>query len=103
MPLLYQTHKPIVIEINNLTTEMISWFRSIGGKTFTEEHWDYRGNPKTTTFVGYGKGKYCHHRKDGTGGVRLHFNEEDAKIAALFILNFSDFVEHHNIVGAHFE
>jgi hypothetical protein len=94
--------KPIVIEISKLTDEMISWYQSVGGKSFQEEHYDYRGNPKQTTFVGYGRGKYCHHRKDGTGGVRLHFNEEDANIATLFIMKFTEHVEAHNIVQEHF-
>jgi len=95
--------RPIVLEIRGLTDEMIQWYRSIGGKSFTQEHWDYRGNRKELTFVGYGNGKYCHYRKDGTGGVRLHFNEEDAKIATMFILQFPDEVEAHNMVKEHFE
>ena len=82
---------------------MISWYFLVGGKSFSEEHWDYRGNPKVLHFVGYGNGKYCHHRKDGTGGVRLHFNEEDAKIATAFILQFGQEVESHNIEQIHFE
>lgn len=95
--------KPIVVEIKGLTDEMIEWYKSIGGKSFYQEYWDYRGNPKTMHFVGYGNGKYCHHRKDGSAGVRLHFNEEDANIATLFIMKFTEYVETHNIKQEHFD
>jgi hypothetical protein len=81
---------------------MINWYRSVGGKSFTEEYWDYKGHRKELTFVGYGRGKYCHYRKDGTVGVRLHFNEEDASVASLFIMTFDRDVEAHNFEAAHF-
>jgi hypothetical protein len=95
-------HHPIVLEISKLTKEMIDWYHSVGGVGYEDEHWDHRGNRKTVTFVRYGSGKFCHHRKDGTGGVRLHFNGEHASIATMFIMQFPDFVEQHNIREVHF-
>ena len=94
--------KPIVVEIKGLTKDMVDWYRSVGGKVYEDEHWDYKGRKINVYFVGYGKGKFCHHRKDGTVGVRLHFNEEDANIATLFIMKFTEYVEAHNIEQAHF-
>ncbi len=94
--------RPIVIEIKGLTEEIVNWYRSVGGKIYRDDHWDHRGNKVIVYFVGYGKGKYCHHRKDGTVGVRLHFNQEDANIATLFIMKFTEYVEAHNIVQEHF-
>ena len=95
--------RPIVVEIKGLTDDMVKWYRTVGGKVFSQEHWDYRGNRKELFFVAYGNGKYCHHRKDGTVGVRLHFNEEDAKIATMFIMQFPEEIETHNMERIHFE
>lgn len=94
---------PIVIEIKGLTDEIVKWYRSVGGKIYKDEHWDYKGRKIDVYFVGYGNGKYCHHRQDGTVGVRLHFNEEDAQIASLFIMTFTDMIQYHNMSKVHFE
>lgn len=96
-------HHPIVLEISQLTKEMINWFPSMGGVSYEEEHWDHLGKKKTITFVRYGTSKFCHHRKDGSNGVRLHFNSEYAPTATLFIMQFPKFVEQHNIKQLHFE
>ena len=93
---------PIVIEIKGLTKEIVEWYRSIGGKVYSDQIWDFKGRQIDVHYVGYGKGKFCHHRRDGTVGVRLHFNEEDAKIATMFIMQFHEFVEAHNIEELHF-
>lgn len=101
--ILYKRLHPIVIEIKGLTDDMVNWYQSVGGKTYMDDYWDYKGNRRKLNYVQYGKGKYCHHRKDGTVGVRLHFNEEDASVATMFILKFPEYIESHNIEQLHFE
>jgi len=98
----YTAHKPIVIEIENLTKDMVDWYMSMGGKCLKDEFFDKQGKSIIVWSVGYGKGKFCHHRKDGTKGVRLHFNEEDANIATLFIMKFAEYVQTHNIRQEYF-
>lgn len=89
---------PITVEIDALTDNMIAWYKTIGGQVMQQEHWDSRGRRVVAHFVQYGKAKYCHHRKDGTNGVRLHFHGDDASVASLFLLTFSEHVEQHNLV-----
>ena len=88
---------PVTIDISKLTDDMINWYKSAGGSTKMEEHYDYKGNKKSVTFVQFGKAKYCHHKKDGTNGVRLHFHGDDASAATMFLMTFPDYVETHNM------
>jgi hypothetical protein len=94
---------PIVIEVRKMSREIVDWYQLVGGTVYKDEHYDNKGRKVCRDYVQYGNGKYCHHRVDGTTGVRLHFNKEDAKIATMFILQFPEDVETHNIEGIHFE
>lgn len=87
----------ITIEIDKLTNEMIAWYYLVGGGVKTEEHYDHRGRKVEKTFVQYGKGKWCHHRADGTNGTRLHFHGDDAAAASLFLIKFLESIENHNL------
>ena len=88
---------PITVEIKSLTDNMVDWYRSVGGQVMEKEQWNNRGKREVVKFVQYGKSKFCHHRKDGTSGVRLHFHGEDANVATLFLMTFPEYVETHNI------
>lgn len=87
----------ITIEIDNLTDDIGNWFLLIGGKAWAEEEWDYRGRRQLLKFVQYGSAKRCHHHKNGTGGVRIHFNGTDASVASMFLIKFMDQVHSHNL------
>ena len=76
---------------------MVEWYRLIGGMVEKDEHYDHRGRQKTQYRVKYGTGKYCHHRADGTNGVRLHFHGNDAAVASMFLIKFIDYIENHNL------
>lgn len=91
---------PIYIEIKEMTTAIIDWYRLIGGIVTIDETYDYRGRKREREFVQYGKGKKCYYRADGSGGIRLHFAGEDAAVADMFIIKFLDVVETHNLKEA---
>lgn len=88
---------PIFIEIDQLTDEIVEWYRLIGGTVTEKKHWNHRSREQTVKFVQYGRGKICYRRQDGTEGVRLHFNGEDAAVASMFIIKFMERVETHNL------
>lgn len=76
---------------------MVDWFLLVGGHTKEEEHYNHRGNKIVKNFVQYGRGKWCYHRADGSGGTRLHFQGEDAAVASMFLIKFLDHVQTHNL------
>ena len=90
---------PIRIVVNELTQDIVEWYELIGG-TISESNneYDWRtGLPIKRKFVQYGSGKNSYHMQDGSKNVLLHFNQDDANIALMFIMKFSDIIKSHNI------
>lgn len=88
---------PIFVEIDQLTEEMIDWYKLVGGVITEKKHWNHRSLEQTVKFVQYGRGKICYRRQDGTEGVRLHFHGDDASVASMFIIKFVNHVEQTNL------
>ena len=86
----------ITIELKEMTPEIVEWYKQIGGIVTIENYYNYRGQQVSRNFVQYGKGKRCHHRADGSKGIRLHFHGDDASVASMFLIKFFDLVEDHN-------
>jgi hypothetical protein len=90
-------HYPIIIELVELTEEIVEWFKLVGGNTTVEEHYDHRGRKVSRPFVQYGLGKKSYYHADGTGHIRLQFQGRDAPVATMFILKFLDKIVNHNM------
>ena len=88
---------PIFVEIDQLTEEMIDWYKLVGGVITEKKHWNHRSREQTVKFVQYGRGKICYRRQDGTKGVRLHFHGDDASVASMFIIKFVNHIEQTNL------
>lgn len=88
---------PIWIDVNRLTEDILEWYRLQEGTIFYDRFWDSRGREVNQPYVAFGKSKKCHYHHNGYGGVRLHFLGEDASMASLFILKFSDIIDRHNL------
>lgn len=89
---------PITITIQDLTEEMIEWYGIVGGEVaeFKTNTFNRKNEEIVHTMVRYGNAKWCHRFQDSTGTVRLSFTGEDAPIASIFLLKFSDQVVGHN-------
>lgn len=87
----------IQINVKMLTNEMGEWFNMIGGAATMERYYDYRGTPKISNFVQYGKAKRSYPRQDGTGTFLIRFAGEDAQVACMFLIKFMDYVVSHNM------
>ena len=92
----------IAIELDNLTDEMVEWFRTIGGEVSHKMEWDRKGREYTKPLVKYGKGKQSYWRQDGSGGCRLNFHGDDASTASVFIIKFFEHVQQHNLDEIHY-
>lgn len=92
-----QVSYSITIEIDRLTDEIGEWFIMIGGRAWAEEEWDHRGRRQLLKFVQYGKSKRSHVHKNGSDGVRIHFDGADASVASMFLIKFNDQVRGHNL------
>ena len=90
---------PIWIDIDTLTEEILDWYRTVGGVVVFDRFWNSRGKEYNVPYVKYGKGKKCHYHQNNVppGGVRLHFNGEDAAVASMFIIKFLDIIVNHNL------
>ena len=89
----------IWIDIKELSDDVIDWYQTVGGNILYDHYWNSRGKEIKQLYVSYGRGKKCHYHHNGVppGGVRLHFNGEDASIASMFILKFNDIIDNHNL------
>ena len=85
------------VDIDQLTEDMIEWYRMIGGRVFGDTWYDHKGHERTTPYVSYRQGKRCHHHQNGAGGTRLHFHGDDASAASMFILKFLEHVTNNNL------
>ena len=85
------------IDIREMTTDIIDWYRMIGGTITEKSYYNHRGTKINAEYVQYGKAKPCHYRQDGSRGIRLHFHGDDASVASMFLIKFFDIVEKHNL------
>jgi hypothetical protein len=91
-------NRAITIDTDSLTDSMVEWYQLVGGDTRSAEEFDSRHRRAVINYVKFGKAnKWCHHRRDGSGGVRLHFHGDDASTASIFLLKFYDHVQQHNL------
>lgn len=88
---------PIFIELDQLTEDMVAWYRLIGGTVTEKKYWTYQGRETVVKYVQYGKSKPCYRRQDGTDGVRLQFHGDDAHVASMFIIKFLEHVQQTNL------
>lgn len=90
--------RAITIDVDLLTNDMLEWYQLNDGVTRSIEEFDIRGRRVVMNYVKFGKAnKWCHHRRDGSGGVRLHFHGDDASTASVFLLKFYEHVQQHNL------
>ena len=86
----------ITIDIDQLTDEIVDWYRLIEGTVSHKDEYSYRGTHTRRSYVSYNS-KACHYMQDGTGNVRLHFLGKDASTASMFLLKFNERVVKHNL------
>lgn len=84
----------IRIQVNQLTDEMIVWFREVGGEVTVAPYYDFRGRRQEIRYVKYGRGKRCH--ISSNGDVTMHFQAEDSAVALGFIMMFMNDITRHN-------
>jgi hypothetical protein len=86
----------IYIDVQNLTQDMIEWYRTVGGEVSQDTVYDHRGRQLDTTYVKYGRGKRSYKYTNSTQ-TKLHFNGEDASVASLFVLKYLDLIINTNL------
>lgn len=88
---------PIWIDIEKLSSEVVEWYETVGGRKKVDTYWTRREVSQSDVYVAYGNGKWCHHHQNGEGGTRLHFEGIDASVASMFLIKFMDVVINHNL------
>ena len=87
--------KPITIDLETITPEMVDWYHAIGGHVNARFESVGYGKSEFRNYLSYGNGKWCNIGVNGT--ARLHFCAEDASVALLFIIQFIDYIATHNM------
>jgi hypothetical protein len=89
----------IWIDVDTLTDEICEWFELIGGTVATNHntYLNRHGKSSATRTVQYGKAKPSYCRQDGTQHVKINFSGDDASVASMFLLKFSEHVINHNM------
>jgi len=87
----------VFVEVDDLTEDMVDWYRQVGGTVTEDKFYNYRSKLITRAYVSYGCSKRCYYHNNGMGHVRLHFRGEDAPVATMFIMKFMDNVIDHNM------
>lgn len=85
------------VDVDQLTDDMIEWYRLVEGRVYQDSWYDHRGRERSIWYVSYGQGKRCHHYQNGEGGTRLHFHGNDASAASMFIIKFFDHITANNL------
>ena len=93
--------RPFKIHTNALTQEMVDFWVMMGAEAqeIQEEHYDRKGLVKIKHYrIRMGKqGDWSHKFNDSSGTYLLHFREEFAPEASLFIMKFIDAIINHDI------
>jgi len=87
---------PIAIDLDEITEEMVEWYRDIGGKVNSRIESGSWGQTFTKNYLAYGNSKWCFIAQD-MQSARLHFCAEDASVALMFILKFDKHISKHNM------
>lgn len=79
---------PVRIVVKALTDDMKEWYTLYGGKVLTGNRYP---------MVKMGNGSPSYQLQDGSNNILLHFDQEDATLAFMFILKFSNDIINHNM------
>ena len=86
-----------IITLSDMSEEFLTWFKDVGGEVSYTEWYDMRGNPKRTPVVKYQAGRPSHKFNNGTGEFLIRFRQEDAGVALMLLMKFTNLVVSHNM------
>ena len=92
--------KPFKIHTTALTQEMVDFWVMMGAEAqeITDDHWAKAGRKIDKHYrIRMGKGDWSHKFNDGSGNYLLHFREEFAPEASMFIMKYIDTIINHDI------
>ena len=91
--------KPFKIHTTALTQEMVDWWVMVGAEAqeITDEYWARSGGMIAKHYrIRMGRGDWSHKFNDDSGNYLLHFREEFAPEASLFMLIFFEAIINHD-------
>ena len=87
----------ITIVAKDLTKEMVQWYTEVGGRVTNDSWYNMRGQAVTISIVAYGQGRVSHRMQNDSGQYLIRFLGEDADVALLFLIKFSNYIFSHNM------
>lgn len=87
----------ITIVAKDLTVDILKWYVDIGGQIAEKVWYNMRGNEVSIPIVAYGRGRASHKMQNDSGEYLIRFQGEDAGVALIFLMKFSDYVISHNM------
>lgn len=92
--------RPFKIHTTALTQEMVDFWVMMGAEAqeITDDHWAKSGRMVAKHYrIRMGQGDWSHKFNDGSGNYLLHFREEFAPEASMFIMKYIYTIINHDI------
>lgn len=87
----------VTIVAKDITADIMMWYVDVGGKIAEDKWYNMRGQEQSIPIVAYGKGRASHKMQNDSGEYLIRFLGEDADVALIFLMKFSDYVISHNL------
>lgn len=87
----------VIIQVSDINTEVINWWREIGGEVWNDKWFDARGRERIVPVIKYGTSKSSYKLQDGTDNYILRFKSQDAEVGLMFLMKFDKLVVSHNM------
>lgn len=85
------------IIMTDLPKEFLAWWLEVGGVMQYNEWYDHRGRQQRIAVVRYGQGRPSHKLQNQQDEYMVRFRPEDAGVALMLLMKFTDLVKSHNM------
>lgn len=86
----------IILVLNDLPTEFLQWWESIGGEVGVNSYYNARGTEVSIPIIRYKAGRWSH-KMTGNYEYLIRFRSEDANVALMLLMKWDRLVISHNM------
>jgi len=86
----------VTVVVNDMPEDFLAWWQEIGGLISYGEYYDAKGRVTKTPILRYGVGRSSH-KSAGNPEFLIRFRGEDAGVALMMLMRWTDLVVGHNM------
>lgn len=88
----------VTVVVHEMPEEFLAWWKDIGGEVAEKfVGWDKRGQEQIVPTIRYSANSRWSHKSAGNLEYLIRFRAEDANVALMMLMKWSDLVVHHNM------